>query len=174
MSIHAVSKTDHRVQLILNLSSSTPLQPLPPSSIRIRTRLLALTTNVFSYARLGDGRIPGLNWWDTWPMPSSSEVAKLPDGVNIDDYVRVPAWGYSEVVESTVEGLRAGTWLFGYQPVGTRVEEVKLARDENVKGHWILNAKGTKREGLERLYNTYVEVEGGEDVDERVKVGRGW
>ncbi|KAK0704465.1 hypothetical protein B0H67DRAFT_673487 [Lasiosphaeris hirsuta] len=131
MSIHFTSKTSHTTTHLVPLL--TPLPPLPPSSVHIRPRLLALTTNTFTYAIRGALRIPGLAWWDAWPTPPAASLP-APFADTVTQYARVSAWGYSEVVESTVSGLEVGTWLFGYQPIGTAVEV--LALEEEGEGGW--------------------------------------
>ncbi|KAK3339727.1 hypothetical protein B0T25DRAFT_586309 [Lasiosphaeria hispida] len=163
MSIHLTSKTSHTTTHIVPLL--TPPPPLPPSSVRIRPRLLALTTNTFTYAIRGALRIPGLAWWDTWPTPAPSSLP-APFADTISEYARVSAWGYSEVVESRVGGLEVGTWLWGYQPIGTAGEVLALVEGER---GW--REVSERRRGLVGMYNSYVAVSAPEAED---KEGRGW
>ncbi|KAK4650989.1 hypothetical protein QC762_700850 [Podospora pseudocomata] len=142
-AIQIISKADFTAQSLTPAPSpSTPLTA--PSSVRIQTRLISLTTNTFTYAKLGGN--PFLAWWNVWPLPAT---------VSPDTHCRISAWGYSEVVESTVPSLPVGTELFGYQPIGTRVEEIQLI-EGNVPGDYdvVLPDDGL-RKGLNPIYNRY-------------------
>ncbi|KAK0671345.1 hypothetical protein QBC41DRAFT_58955 [Cercophora samala] len=142
-AIQIISKTDFTAQSLTPAPS--PSAPLTvPSSVRIQARLISLTTNTFTYAKLGGN--PLLAWWNVWPLPST---------VSPDTHCRIAAWGYSEVVESTVSSLPVGTKLFGYQPIGTRVEEVQI-KEGNVPGQYdvVLSGDGL-RKGLNPIYNRY-------------------
>ncbi|KAL2130275.1 hypothetical protein VTI74DRAFT_6669 [Chaetomium olivicolor] len=165
--IQLISKTSLAQQLVtLTLPRSVP-HPLAPNTARLRTRTLALTTNVLTYAKLGG--IPSLGWWDVWPMPHPTSLPPPFDNeATLAGYCRVGAWGYSEVVESRVPGLEVGTWLFGYQAIGTLAEIVELEKG-NVEGqsHWVEVSE--RRKGLNGIYNLYIARERGEDRE-----GRGW
>ncbi|KAJ7458801.1 hypothetical protein B0H11DRAFT_2160655 [Mycena galericulata] len=76
-------------QHLVSLPDAYPLPPLAPDSIRIVSRLISLTSNNFTYARLGHL----LGWWD---------------------FGRISAWGYAAVLVSTHPGVPAGTQLYGY------------------------------------------------------------
>ncbi|KAK4098868.1 hypothetical protein N658DRAFT_430999 [Parathielavia hyrcaniae] len=143
-TIHLISKSDftthHLVPVPVTVSPESPNPPpLRPGQARIRTHTIALTTNNLTYAKLGG--MPGLGWWDVWPMPPA---ASLPAPFNqpsaLAAYCRVLAWGYSAVVESAVPGLDEGTLLFGTQPVGSLDEVVELERiastEEDGLGEW--------------------------------------
>ena len=54
MEVHVVSKTDNAGHATFNLQiESLPTVQLAPSSIRVRTLLVSLTSNNLSYARGG-------------------------------------------------------------------------------------------------------------------------
>ncbi|KAK0736472.1 hypothetical protein B0T21DRAFT_367015 [Apiosordaria backusii] len=156
-AIQIISKTDFTAQSINPAPS--PSNPLAsPSSIRIQTRLISLTTNTFTYAKLGGN--PLLAWWNVWPLPST---------VSPETHCRISAWGYSEVVESTIPSLPVGSKLFGYQPIGTRAEELQL-KDANVPGHYDVVVSGDGlRKGLNSIYSRY-QVRGADSTRE----SKGW
>ncbi|CAL8575784.1 hypothetical protein XPA_001688 [Xanthoria parietina] len=89
-----LSKNDYTKQSIVKLSSSSvDLEaPLPPSAVRVKTTLIALTANNLGYAALGTQ----LHWWDAFPVPSSASPPFNDSAV----YGIVPAWGYATVLEN--------------------------------------------------------------------------
>ena len=123
--IQVLSKNNYEDQYLISLPNAYPLPPLGPSSIRIKSTILSLTTNNLSYAR--DGHL--LGWWDVHPLPPSIP-ARYSDPTK---FGRISAWGYAEVIESNVSGLQIGTQFYGYLPIGTLPldMEVKL---NNVPG----------------------------------------
>src|SRR5690242_20376200 len=88
------------------------LPPLAPSSIRLRAKILGLTSNNFSYARrFGEA----LGWWGIFRMPENTPSP-------YDDkstYFRGPACGYAEVIESTFSDISVGQTVYGFLPIGT-------------------------------------------------------
>ncbi|KAK0647114.1 hypothetical protein B0T16DRAFT_328568 [Cercophora newfieldiana] len=138
-AIQVIEKADHTVQHIVPLSpanANSDATPLDPNSVRIRSRLVALTTNNFAYARHGGLGVPGLDWYNVWPMPAS-----LPAPYNdTTKYCRISAWGFSEVTESTIPELPVGTQLYGYQPIGTALETLTLEKEH--EGHWLEGGAG--------------------------------
>lgn len=74
---------------------------------------LALTTNNITYAAFGD--TPHLRYWDFFPTGDAA-------------WGHMPAWGFAEVVSSTVEGLEIGERFYGYWPIATHlvVEPVRV------------------------------------------------
>lgn len=153
-SIQLISKTDFTDQALVPVAPpSAPLTASDsPDTARIRSRVLGLTTNVFTYAKLGGTGFPGLDWWNAWPMPDTSALP-APFNDDTSKYCRISAWGYSEVVESTVPGLPTGTFLYGYQPIGTAPEDLHLQPVAGVSGIWIEVSE--RRKGLLAIYNTY-------------------
>ncbi|KAK4167812.1 hypothetical protein QBC43DRAFT_311478 [Cladorrhinum sp. PSN259] len=153
MSIQLISKTNFADHLLVPISAPSPLPPLPASSVRIKTRLISLSTNTVTYARLGG--IPGLGWWNVWeiPPPGTSLAGGLPAPSDLEQYCRISAWGYSEVVESNMPSLTVGTWLFGYQPIGTHPEILTLVAGA-APNHY--NEVSEFRRHLHGIYNRYV------------------
>lgn len=108
--IHVLSKQAYNQHHLVTLPSD-PLPPLGPSSIRIKSKTIGLTTNNFSYARGGHV----LGWWDIYPPPSNTP-APFNDH---NAYGCIAGWGYAEIVSSTVPGIEAGQSVFGFVPIGT-------------------------------------------------------
>ncbi|KAJ7458822.1 hypothetical protein B0H11DRAFT_2242859 [Mycena galericulata] len=98
-------------QHFVSLPDAYPLPPLAPDSIRIVSRLISVTSNNFTYARLGHL----IGWWD---------------------FARISAWGYAAVRESTHPGVPVGTHLYRYVPIGTLPEVLHIAPTE-VVSHWV-------------------------------------
>jgi hypothetical protein len=142
--IQVLSKQSYEDQYIVSLPDAYPLPPLGPSSIRIKSTLLSITTNNFSYARIGHL----LGWWDVHPLPPSIP-AQYSDP---SKFGRISAWGYAEVIESNVSGLEVGTQFWGYLPIGTLPldMEVKLS---DISGQFFEVSK--RREKQLPIYNRY-------------------
>ena len=71
MEVHVVSKTDNARHATFAIQTE-PVK-LAPSSIRVRTLLVSLTSNNLSYARGGD-----FLHWCVFPRSLASEGAVLP------------------------------------------------------------------------------------------------
>jgi len=164
-NIQVISKTDYTNQTVVPLSipSATPLTT--PNTVRIRSRILGLTTNLQKCAKMGFARFPGLDWWNIWPLPSDIVSEPFSDATK---YCRIGAWGYAEVVESTIPSLAVGTWLYGYQPIGTVPEELNLEAVEGVTGGWVEVSE--RRRGLLGIYNFYIET----DLKDEGRESMGW
>lgn len=72
----------------------------------LRIRRLAVTTNNITYAAFG--HTPHLRYWDYYPVAE-------------DGWGQMPAWGFAEVVESTVDGVEPGERYYGFWPIATHV-----------------------------------------------------
>ncbi|EOD47286.1 hypothetical protein UCRNP2_5958 [Neofusicoccum parvum UCRNP2] len=138
--IHVVSKSDNSQHATFPLT--TPPPPLAPSSIRLRTTLITLSSNNLTYARLGDA----LRWWDAYPVPASAPAPYTTWGI-------VPAWGYATVLSSTIPALPADTTLWGFWPTSSHAFDLQL-RGAAPAGHWIETSP--HRRALMHLYNRYV------------------
>ncbi|GME34108.1 hypothetical protein GTA08_BOTSDO08738 [Neofusicoccum parvum] len=138
--IHVVSKSDNSQHATFPLT--TPPPPLAPSSIRLRTTLITLSSNNLTYARLGDA----LRWWDAYPVPASAPTPYTTWGI-------VPAWGFATVLSSTIPALPADTTLWGFWPTASHAFDLQL-RGAAPAGHWIETSP--HRRALMHLYNRYV------------------
>ncbi|KAK3374743.1 hypothetical protein B0H63DRAFT_480828 [Podospora didyma] len=164
LAIQVINKTDHTEQHVVTLPEDAAPAPLTTgsNSVRILSRTIALTTNNFSYAMLGG--IPMLGWWNVWPMPAS-----LPQPFNdASKYCRISAWGWSEVVESTISDLPVGARLYGYQPIGTLPETLELTAGD-VPGHWF--EVSNFRKPLMPVYNRYYEANANDKEMTRTSLG---
>lgn len=83
-----------------------PLPALKPGEALLRISRLALTTNNITYAAFGE--TPHLRYWDFYPTHDA-------------EWFHMPAWGFAEVVESTVDGLAQGERFYGFWPLATHV-----------------------------------------------------
>ena len=143
-TVQVLEKIDYTQQTLCTLPASTPLPPLAPSSVRVRTSVLALTTNNIAYAIGGTF----LHWWETYPIPNSVS-SPYNDRAH---YGTVPGWGYAKVLESTISIL-PGTLLKGYFPVSTIPTDLQLTAAP-VPGHWIETSP--HRAEVMPLYHRYI------------------
>ncbi|MBB2494798.1 DUF2855 family protein [Aquipseudomonas ullengensis] len=86
--------------------ATRPLPALREGEALLRISQLALTTNNITYAAFGE--TPHLRYWDFYPTHDA-------------DWFHMPAWGFAEVVESTVGGLAPGERFYGFWPVASHV-----------------------------------------------------
>ncbi|KAF4626020.1 hypothetical protein G7Y89_g12141 [Cudoniella acicularis] len=131
--------TQHHIPLVVTQPSVT----LDASCIRIQSKVLSLTANNISYAKLGFL----FNWWDVYPLPPST-----PSPFNdASRYGRICAWGFAEVVASTHDTVAVGSYIWGYLPTGTLPETLEVEKASG--GH--VAAINQHRRGLSAGYNRY-------------------
>jgi len=147
---HILSLTNYTTHHLVSLTPK-PLTPLPPSSLRLRTKILSLTTNNLSYARIGHL----MGWYDTYPLPSTTQ----PPYNDPTKYGRVAAWGYAEILESTVEGIEKGMSVYGYLPSSTEWDDVTIGRARDARDGSVIQDQivvvDAHRQHLWKLYNRY-------------------
>lgn len=149
--IQVLSRQNYEDQYLVPLPSALPLPPLAPSSLRISTTIMSLTTNNLTYARYGHM----LGWWDVHPLPPSIPASYSDPTA----YGRISAWGYGTVLESTLSGPEAsqipvGTQLYGYLPTGTLPVDMLVEVSKDVPGQFFEISKG--RAHLMPIYNRYL------------------
>ncbi|MEL0166751.1 MAG: DUF2855 family protein [Pseudomonadaceae bacterium] len=83
-----------------------PMPELKEGEALLRISRLALTTNNITYAAFGE--TPHLRYWDFFPTGAA-------------EWFHMPAWGFAEIVETTVEGLAVGERFYGYWPIASHV-----------------------------------------------------
>ncbi|KAI0914169.1 hypothetical protein F4823DRAFT_638267 [Ustulina deusta] len=116
-TVQILDKKNYFTQALVSLPRALPYAPLAPSSVRLRTAVLSLTVNNFTYAALGDL----LHWWDVHRLPASAP----PPYDDAARYGRISAWGYAQVVASTAPAVvPAGVYVWGYVPLGTLAEDL--------------------------------------------------
>ncbi|KAF2129687.1 hypothetical protein P153DRAFT_367054 [Dothidotthia symphoricarpi CBS 119687] len=147
-TIHILDKANYSKHRLVTRKNEPPT-PLAPSSIRLRPRMLGLTTNNLTYARLGHL----MGWYDVYPLPRN-----IPEPYNDGEaFGRIAAWGYAEITESTVPEISSGQTVFGYLPVSTGVEDVCVSfaehEGEQIQDHIII--KNKHRQHLLKIYNRY-------------------
>lgn len=143
--VQIIDKSDHTKQYVVTVNDAYPLPSLAKDNIRIRSRIIALTTNTHTYARLGHV----LGWWNVWPV-----IPSLPAPYNDSSkYGRVSAWGYCEVTESQNDKIAVGTQLYGYLPIGDYPEILQVTVDDET-GHILETTE--RRAGLMHIYNRYL------------------
>ncbi|KAK1994259.1 hypothetical protein LX36DRAFT_213850 [Colletotrichum falcatum] len=140
--IHVISKRD--ITRHETLRVDIPMPRLAASSIRIRTSLVGITANNFTYAKLGDM----LKWWDTWPVHADGPAPYN----DRDEWGIVPAWGFARVLESNVDAIPTGGLLYGYWPTSSHPVDMKL-EPTDPDGHF--REVSEHRKGLGSMYNHY-------------------
>ncbi|KAK5695878.1 hypothetical protein LTR97_008298 [Elasticomyces elasticus] len=143
--IQVLDKKHYHTQELVSLPDEAPYSPLGPSSIRMRTKVLGLSTNNFTYAKLGSL----IGWWDVHPLPPSTP-APFNDAAK---YGRINAWGFGEILESTLPSVPAGSYLWGYLPIGTLAQDLEV-RDADAQGQVVITSPS--RSKTMSIYNRYI------------------
>lgn len=143
--IRIVDKKQYDKQHFFDFQRSR-LPALGLDSVRIRPELLGLAAYNLSYCAMGDI----LHWYDAYPVPG-----QVPEPFNdTTKYAVSPGWGYARVEESTIEGLKPGTMLYGMIPTSSSVADLQLAQSQEGPRHWIEVSK--YREQMMSLYKRYI------------------
>lgn len=147
-TIHVLDKENYSRHRLVTLPNES-LPPLAPSSIRFRPKTLGLTTNNLTYARLGHL----MGWYDIYPLPTNTP-APYNDS---ETYGRISAWGYADIVESTVPEITPGQTIYGYLPISTGVETVHIefATHNGQKINDQIIVLDEHRQHLWKIYNRY-------------------
>ena len=106
-------------------------QPLP-GEVVLRVDRVGLTANNVTYAVLGDA----FRYWEFFPAS--------------EGYGRVPLWGFSEVIASTVPGVEVGQRHYGYLPMASHL----VVRPTRVDERGFRDGS-EHRAGLPSPYNAY-------------------
>ncbi len=78
---------------------------LRTGDVLLRIDRFSLTTNNITYAAFGDAM---MKYWAFFPTGD-------------DDWGHMPAWGFADVVGSTVEGVEIGERFYGYFPIASHL-----------------------------------------------------
>lgn len=146
--IQVLEKERYFTQALISLPSTLPYPTLAPSSIRLRPKVLAITSNSFTYAKVGF--LGG--YWDVHPLPSSTPAPYNDATI----YGCISTWGWAEVLDSTHASVPPGALLWGYQPFGTLAQELTVEIDSDVPGH--INITSPHRQHMPPLYNHYIKA----------------
>ncbi len=76
-------------------------RPLAAGEARLHIERFALTSNNITYAAFGEA----IKYWNFFPTGDSA-------------WGCIPVWGFAQVVESTVDGVRHGERCYGFWPMG--------------------------------------------------------
>jgi hypothetical protein len=123
----------------LGVARVVDVQPsrLEDGQTRFSVERFGLTANNVTYGVLGDL----LRYWSFFP---SAE----------EGWGRVPAWGFATAVESRGAGVRPGTRIFGYVPMGGEFVLTPQPTDERGLGD-----RSAHRAELPAVYNRYRRAE---------------
>ncbi|KAI1377587.1 hypothetical protein F4677DRAFT_41384 [Hypoxylon crocopeplum] len=142
--IQILDKKNYFKQALISLPDAIPLPPLGESSLRIQTKVLCLTSNNFTYCKIGHL----FHWWDVHPIPPSTPAPYN----DASTYGRINCWGYAQVIESTFSGVPKGSYVWGYLPIGTLPLDMQV-KQGNVPGQVIVTE--AYRQELMAIYNRY-------------------
>ncbi|KAH7407638.1 hypothetical protein BKA64DRAFT_597393 [Cadophora sp. MPI-SDFR-AT-0126] len=162
-AIQVLSRQNYEDQHIVSLPNAFPLAPLKPSSIRVKPKVLSLTTNNFSYARFGHM----LGWWDIHPLPPS--IPK--EYSDPEKFGRISCWGYGEVIESNVASIEKGTQVYGYLPIADLPVDMEIKISDKVTQQFTEVSK--HRAHVLSIYNRYYISPPFKTEEERVQAREG-
>ncbi|KAI2607250.1 uncharacterized protein GGS25DRAFT_324260 [Hypoxylon fragiforme] len=157
--IQILEKKNYFKQALVPLPSALPLPPLADSSLRIRTETLCLSTNNFSYCKVGDL----FGWWDVHPLPPSAP-SPYTDAAT---YGRTNCWGYARVVDSTFADVQKGSYVWGYLPIGTLPLDLEVKAAAEAGGQVVVT-EGYRQKQL-AIYNRYAVYPPGSAVAAEVR-----
>lgn len=120
--IQVLEKERYFNQHLVSLPDAVPYPPLGPSSVRLRTKVMSLTSNNMTYAKAGFL----VNWWGVHPLPPSTP-APLNDATK---YGRINCWGFAEVLDSTHTSVEKGSYIWGCLPIGTLAQDLVVEKGD--------------------------------------------
>lgn len=157
--IQVLSRRNYEDQHMVSLPDELPLPTLPPSSLRIETSIISLTTNNLTYAKFGHL----LGWWDIHLLPKSIPA----EFADPEKFGRISGWGYGTVADSTVPEVQVGTQLYGYLPIGTLPVDVEVQVDPKVPNQIVVTSK--HRQHVLPIYNRYLAYPPANNPEEATK-----
>ena len=108
---------------------------LAAGEVLLRIDRFALTTNNITYAAFGDAM---MKYWSFFPTGDEA-------------WGHMPAWGFADVVASSVEGVAVGERFYGYFPVASHLR----MRPVRVTGRGFYDGAPHRGE-LVSAYNQYM------------------
>lgn len=144
--VQILEKDNYTNQHIVSLPDEVPYTALTiPSSLRLRTKVMSLTVNNLTYAKIGFL----FKWWDFHPLPPSTP-AEYRDPAK---YGRINCWGFAEVLESTASSVPKGSYVYGYLPLDTLAQDLNV-KEGDVPGQvWVTS---DHRKDVMPFYNRYL------------------
>jgi hypothetical protein len=106
---------------------------LGPGQALLRVDSFGLTANNITYAVMGEA----MSYWDFFPAA--------------DGWGRVPMWGFAEVERSEVEGVEAGTRVYGYLPPSSHL----LVRPASIEANGFVDGS-PHRAALPSAYHRFL------------------
>lgn len=85
---------------------TAPLPELKAGEALLKIDRVAVTSNNITYAAFGE--VPHLRYWHFYPT-------------HADGFGHMPAWGFADVVASTVDGVAVGERFYGFWPIASHV-----------------------------------------------------
>lgn len=122
----------------------TTLPPLAPGQTLIKIDQFAFTANNVTYGAFGDMMM----YWNFFPAPQG--------------WGRIPVWGFGEVIESNVEGLKTGERLYGYFPMSTHV----VVEPTRLSPHGFTDG-AAHRQKMAAVYNNYQRTSADASYDQK-------
>jgi Protein of unknown function (DUF2855) len=86
---------------------TTAIRSLQPGEALLEIDRLAVTSNNITYAAFGD--VPHLRYWSFFPTGEDQTWGHM------------PAWGFANVVSSTLPGIEVGERFYGYWPIASHL-----------------------------------------------------
>lgn len=135
MAVLTQLQTD-RSALGNNRVVTTLLRDILPGEALLKINRAAVTSNNITYAAFGD--VPHLRYWNFFPTGEAG-------------WGHMPAWGFADVVASTVEGVAVGERYFGYWPIASHL----FVQPERVNARRFFDG-ASHRQDLTSIYNQYL------------------
>lgn len=142
--IQVLEKERYFNQHLVSLPDAVLNAPLGPSSVRLRTKVMSLSSNNMTYAQAGFL----MKWWGVHPLPPSTP-APFNDATK---YGRINCWGFAEVLDSTHPSVSKGGYIWGYLPIGTLAQDLVVEKGQ-VPGQVFV--KNDYRQEQFSMYNRY-------------------
>ena len=94
-----------------------------------------------------------MGWYDIYPFPPNTPAPYNDEST----YGRVAAWGYADIVESSVPDINAGQTVYGFLPISSAIETVRVefASHAGKRINDQIIVLDEHRQHLWKIYNRY-------------------
>ena len=89
-----------------------------------------------------------MGWWDIYPQPENTPAPYNDRSA----YGRISAWGYAEIIDSTVPDIPAGKTVYGFLPISNLPEDIHIEHTDFKDQIYALDEH---RQQLWKVYNRY-------------------